>query len=225
MNKFLPDVKVTTIIWGEKDTLKHSKWEATQGDDLKNQRPTVELNLAKLAQRGEAEKVAKAMVESWLSIWIVFATRQDLIDKKVRGAVSAEAHKILYDANFKTIMESPMLKRGYADLAMDEILDGKWVIDESHKQLSDEVRSLLSTWRRVSDELDSLRGRCYLCGSQLLSPEADPAESLKFATETPYAKLTPTPFIESVVSVCPKCLPLAKEMGLDAKSLTIETRG
>jgi len=143
--KFLPDVKVTTIVWGEKGDEVKLPWEVAQGDDLGNRRATIELNFPKIAQRcgDDLERIAESMAEGWLSIWVVLATRQDLINKGIRGAVSPEAERTLYKANFKAIMESPILKRYYADIATGEILNGEWVIDESYKQLSDAVLMIL----------------------------------------------------------------------------------
>jgi len=224
MAKLLPDVKVTTIVWADKDILKHSQWEAAQGDDLKNQRSTIELNLPKLEQRGKPDNIAIGMVESWLSIYIVFATRQDLINKDVRGDVSSDAERIVCKANFKAIMESPALKRGYADLAMDEILNGRWYVDEQYESLSREMKATLSTWREFSGKLDTFIGKCYLCGKELLSPEATPIEQLNFAIKTPHANIKPSPFLNEIVNICSNCLPLAREMGLDAKPLEIKLK-
>lgn len=224
LTKFLPDVKVTTIVWATKDMSKHSQWEAAQGDDLKNQRSTIELNLPKLAKRGNAEEIAKGMVESWLSIYIVFATRQNLINRGIRGAVSGDAEEILYYANFMAIMVSPQLKQAYADLAMDEILAGEWFTDQSFTNLSDTIKSLLSRWRGVSGELDRLKDKCYLCGKQLLAPGATSRESLEFTVETPFAKVKPSPFIDTIVWICVNCVELANQMGLDAKPFEIKTK-
>ncbi|GAH83497.1 unnamed protein product [marine sediment metagenome] len=149
MENFLPKVIVTTIVWADKDILEHSKWEAAQGDDLKNNRSTIELNLPKLKERGNIEAIAKGMVESWLGIQVIFATRQDLIDKRVRGNVSEEGHKILYDANLKTIMVSPYLKKSYTNLAVENILNAEWVIDETYSQLASEVKSQLKALSTV----------------------------------------------------------------------------
>lgn len=217
---FLPNVKVTTIVWADKDMLQHSQWQAAQGDDLKNQRSTIELNLPKLEQRGNLEAVTQGMVESWLSIQVVLATRQDLIDKQCRGEVKDE--DILCNANLKVILGSPVLRRKYSNLAMDEILDGLWAVDNDFKELAEKVKALLSRWRKVSEELDNLKNKCYLCGKQLLSPDATLGEYPKFVTETPYATVKPTPFIDTIVWVCSNCQPLAKEMGLDAKVLEIK---
>jgi len=222
MTSFLPNVKVTTIIWADKDTLKHSQWEAAQGDDLKNQRATIELNLPKLAQRGNLEAIAQGVVESWLSIEVVFATRQDLIDKQCRGEVKDE--DILYNTNLKVILGSPVLRRKYSDLAMDEILDGEWYVDDTFKELAEKVKALLSRWRKVSEELDNLKGKCYLCGKQLQPVGTVGWEQLNFITDTPYAKVKPTPFIDTLVWVCSNCQSLAKEMGLDAKAFEIKLK-
>jgi len=220
---FLPNVKVTTIVWGDKDILKHSQWDAAQGDDLKNQRPTIELNLPKLEKNSVSlEVIAQRMVEGWLSIQAVFATRQDLIDKQCRGEVEDE--EILYIANLKVILESPVLKRRYSDLAIEEIVNGQWLMDDSYEVLAGKVKTLLSRWQEVSKELDNLRDKCYLCGKQLLSPDASLEERLEFVTEMPHATVKPTPFINTLVWVCSNCQSLAKEMGLDAKPLEIFTQ-
>lgn len=224
MNRFLPNVKVTTIVWADKNILKHSQWEAAQGDDLKNQRPTIELNLAKLAERGSNDDVAKSMVESWLSINIVFATRQELINKQVRGDVSAEAEETLCEANLKAVLQSPILRHRYADLAIDEILNGGWVIENDCKELANCVTAMLIAWREFSSQLDAYIDRCYLCKKQLVLPEASLRERLDFVTETPYAKIKPSPFIDTIVWVCRSCLPLAREMGLDVKPLEIKLK-
>ena len=222
MTDFLPNVKVTTIVWADKGILTHSQWEVAQGDDLKNQRSTIELNLPKLIQRGNLEAVAQGIVESWLSIEVVFATRQDLIDKQCRGEVKDE--DILYNANLKVILGSPVLRRKYSDLAIDEILDGQWFVDDDFKELAEKIKALLSRWRKVSEELDNLKDKCYLCGRQLLSPDATLREHLEFTTETPYATVKPTPFIDTIVWVCSDCQPLAKEMGLAAEPLEIKMK-
>lgn len=219
---FLPEVRVTTIVWADKDILTHSQWEAAQGDDLKNQRATIELNLPKLAQRGNLEAVAQGLVESWLSIQIVFATRQDLINKEARRDVDDE--NILYDANLRVILGSKALRRKYSNLALDEILDGMWAVDDTFKELSEKIKTLLVKWKNVSEELDSLRDKSYLCGKQLLPPDAMLRDHLDFTTETPFATVKPTPFIDTIVWICSDCQPLAKEMGLDAKPLEIKIK-
>ena len=85
--QFLPEVKVTTIIWADEARESVSNWYSAQGDDLKLNRATIEVNLPKIAQdKGDdPPQIAEAMIDSWLSIYIILATRQDLIDKTVRG--------------------------------------------------------------------------------------------------------------------------------------------
>jgi len=118
---FLPHVEATTIVWAHTDV--ELDWYAAQGDDLKNQRSTIELNLAKMARdsNGDAEKVAQLLVDNWLAIYVILCTRQDLINKHVRGEVSADGHDILYTANFKAIKASPHLDEHYTRVAIDAI--------------------------------------------------------------------------------------------------------
>lgn len=120
---FLPEVKVTTIIWGGRGREYLPDWYAAQGDDLKLQRAAIEINLEKVAQDkgGDIPQIATAMVNSWLNIYIVLATRQDLINKMVRGSFSPEGEGILEEANFKAIKASPVVWRQYAEIAASQL--------------------------------------------------------------------------------------------------------
>jgi len=140
--KFLPHIEVTTIVYMEKRA-EAFPWDSAQGDDLKNNRAAIELNLARLLKRGRPSEAARAMIEDWLEIHLVLGTRQDLTNKHIRGEVSVEGHNTLYAANFDAVMESPELKRKYFSLAIDRILSGKWIVDDDFKDTAKEVKSAL----------------------------------------------------------------------------------
>jgi len=118
---FLPHVPVTTIVWAHSDV--EVKWHAALGDDLKNQRPAIELNLVKVAQDADddVEKVTQLLIDNWLPIYILLCTRQDLISKKVRRLVSGAAEDDLARANFKAIKASRQLDEHYTRVAIDAI--------------------------------------------------------------------------------------------------------
>ena len=141
--QFLPEVKVTTIIWADKARESISNWYSGQGDDLKLNRATIEVNLPKIAQDkgGNAPQIAEAMIDSWLSIYIILATRQDLINKRVRGNFSSDGERILEEANFKAIKASPILWRQYMQKAISELKDAKGYVyaTDDYKALMDKV--------------------------------------------------------------------------------------
>jgi len=129
--EFLPKVKVTTIVWAEEGrgfgeldcgTL---NWECAQGDDLKLNISTIELNLVKIADRCnyDVELITQEMIKHWIAMEVVLGTRQDLIDKGVRGKVRDE--DILYKANLETILSSPELFEEYKDMAVKAIISGQ----------------------------------------------------------------------------------------------------
>jgi hypothetical protein len=140
IGEFLPHIEVTTIVWSERGS-EELPYDSAQGDDLKNNRPIIEISFPRLLKGNTPPEVATAMIESWLKMYLIFATRQDLINKHIRGSVSQEAHNILYDANFRAITQSPELKRSYFILAVDRILSGQWIIDDDFKELVEEVKS------------------------------------------------------------------------------------
>ena len=125
--QFLPEVKVTTIIWADEARESVSNWYSAQGDDLKLNRATIEVNLPKIAQdKGEnARQIAESMIDSWLAIYIILATRQDLINKRVRGHFSSDGETILQEANFKAIKASPILWGQYRQKAISELKEAK----------------------------------------------------------------------------------------------------
>lgn len=145
--EFLPYTRVTTVVWVEDKAAETCKWDSAQGDDLKNDRAAIEINLAKILRRCEPQEAALEMIKSWLRIYLILSTRQDLINKGIRSDVSEKGHSILYDANFKAIMESPALKRRYFILAVDCILGGGWFIADhfrnQDKGLIEEVKVAL----------------------------------------------------------------------------------
>ena len=121
---FLPNVEVTTLLWASDVEL---DWYAAQGDDLAQNRSTIELNLVKMVRDadGDVEKVTQLLIDNWLSIYIVLCTRLDLINKKIRGAVSEEGHQLLYTANLATIKASPILDERYTRFAIAAIRNGR----------------------------------------------------------------------------------------------------
>lgn len=138
--QFLPDVQVTTIIWADTDRAETSKWFAAQGDDLKNDRATIEINLPRIVkEKGDKpDEVALQMIDSWLAIYIVLATRQELINKQVRGWLSAEAETELQTANFKAIKTSPVLWAFYCEKAVHHIKESQSYKTEEYRQLLDD---------------------------------------------------------------------------------------
>lgn len=143
--QFLPDVRVTTIIWADEDRGEVSPWFAAQGDDLKNQIPAIEINLPRIIKKiGEKPKeVALEMIKSWLSIYIIFATRQELINKQVRGWLSPEAEKEVENANFKAIISSPILWSLYCEKAVNHIKESQAYKTEAYRQLLDDCLKVM----------------------------------------------------------------------------------
>lgn len=139
---FLPHVEATTIIYIDK-TAEAFPWDSAQGDDLKKNRAAIEVNIARILSRDRLPEAAQRIIEYWLKIHLILATRQDLINKRVRGDVSLDGHSTLYAANFSVVMESPELKRRYFTLAIDQILNGKWLVDDEFKDLAEEVKAAL----------------------------------------------------------------------------------
>lgn len=135
--QFLPRVEVTTIVWAEEDYQFDTHWECAQGDDLQLNRPTIEFNLAKIVERCnyDAKSVAQEMIKHWIAMEVVFGTRQDLINKQVRGIVSDE--NILYKANFETILSSPDLYEEYKDIAVKAIIYGEHCVYPKNGKMSE----------------------------------------------------------------------------------------
>ncbi|GAH73494.1 unnamed protein product [marine sediment metagenome] len=155
--QFLPEAQVTTIIWADEDRDEVSKWFAAQGDDLKNQRATIEINLPRIIKvKGDKpQEVALQMIDSWLAIYIVLATRQDLIDKQVRGWLSAEAETELQAANFKVIKASPILWSFYCEKAVNHL-------KESQSYKTEKYRKLLDGCLKAMDDI-LMEARPFIC--------------------------------------------------------------
>lgn len=138
--QFLPDVKVTTIIWADEKRGDVSKWFAAQGDDLKNERATIEINLPRIVKDkgNNPHDVALQMIESWLAIYIVLATRQELINKQIRGWLSPEAETELQAANFKVMRTSPILWAFYCEKAVHDLKESQGYRTEEYRQLLDD---------------------------------------------------------------------------------------
>ena len=149
--QFLPKVEETTIIWADEARETTSKWYSAQGDDLKHNRATIEINLPKIAKdkRGNPTEIAETMIVSWLGIYIVLATRQDLINKRVRGYFSPDGETILEEANFKAIKASPILLREYTQKAISELKDAKGYV-----YATEENKALME---KVFEEMNSIR--------------------------------------------------------------------
>lgn len=138
--QFLPDVQVTTIIWADEERDEVSKWFSAQGDDLKNQRATIEINLPRIIkEKGDKpDEVALQMIDSWLGIYIVLATRQELINKQVRGWLSPEAETELQAVNFKVVRTSPILWSLYCEKAVHQLKESQSYKTEKYRQLLDD---------------------------------------------------------------------------------------
>ncbi|MBA7686870.1 hypothetical protein ES703_95329 [subsurface metagenome] len=145
--QFLPDVQVTTIIWADTKRAEAS-WFAAQGDDLKNQRATIEINLPRIIEKkgDKPQEVALQMIDSWLSIYIVLATRQELINKQVRGWLSPEAETELQNINFKVVKASPILWSFYCEKAVNHL-------KESQSYKIEEYRKLLDGCLKAMDDI------------------------------------------------------------------------
>ena len=139
---FLPKVEVTTVVWADAlDEELPAKWWAAQGDDLKRKRPTIEIYFPRVLQ--EAEDVAGALIRVWLEMYIVLATRQALIDRGVRWAVSGDGHETLYKGNFKAIEASPLLWAAYTKIAVGELIMGKHVTTPERPDLAQSLKSVM----------------------------------------------------------------------------------
>lgn len=137
---FLPKVEVTTMVWADDDR-SSTKWWAAQGDDLKRKCPTIEIYFPRILQ--EAEDVAGAMIRVWLEMYIVLATRQALIDRGVRWAVSGNGHEVLYEGNFKAIAASPLLWEEYTRMAVGELTKGKHVTAPERSDLAESLKMVM----------------------------------------------------------------------------------
>lgn len=142
IGEFLPHIQISTIIYVDKRA-ESFPWDSAQGDDLKNDRAAIEINVSRILSHDRLPEATHRIIENWLKIYLVLGTRQDLINKHIRGDVSLEGHNILYAANFNVVMESPELKRRYYTLAIDRILNGQWFIEDDFKDIVKEVKSAL----------------------------------------------------------------------------------
>jgi len=139
--EFLPKVEVTTIVWAGWEEL---DWECTQGDDLKLNKSTIEINLIKMAERcnHDIELIIQEMIKHWIAMQAMLGTRQDLINKQVRGRVNSE--EILCKANFEVILCSPSLYQEYKDMSVKAMVEGRWVPCFEETELLNDVRSQLA---------------------------------------------------------------------------------
>ena len=156
--QFLPDVPVTTIIWADQGRENVSRWHVAQGDDLKNQRPTIEINLPRIIRdKGEdPSTVAREIIDSWLGIYIVLATRQDLINKQVRGWLDPGAETELQTANYKAIKASPILWAIYCEKAVSHLKESQGYATEKYRQLLDDC---LKAMEDILNEVRPFIGR------------------------------------------------------------------
>lgn len=141
---FLPKVPVTTIVWAGKEVLKNTSWYSAIGDDLSCMRPTIELNWPRIFKdKADSPEAAIQIIKSWLLMYILLSTRQDLINKGVRGDLYTGGEEELAKANYKIIWSSPVLLNFYTDLAIDSILGSKPYLNKDW----DALRDLLDIWR------------------------------------------------------------------------------
>ena len=223
MTDFLPGTMVTTIIWADDIKSKDWSWTAAQGDDLKRRCATIEINFIKIAQQKEASAIAEEMVKEWLLLYLMLATRQDLINKGVRGKLSGTAESSLCKTNFDVVMASPELLKQYSDIAIRNLRAGRWIVGNEFEALTDDVTRVLLSWLHFSEAIDACVGKCYICGKPVMT--GVPKEDILAVVETPYASIKPSPFIDTIVWICKPCVPLAKDMGLEAKPFEIKTEG
>ena len=224
MISFLPNIRVTTIVSANEHVLKHCHWEAAQGDDFKNQRPTIELNLLRTLQNRSPEETSEEIVRNWISLYIILTTRQDLIHKQVRGWFSEKSEQILETANFKAVLESPQLLREYSITALANITLGRWLYDSHYVTAVTSTHTILSDWLKLSLALEESEEKCYICGKYLFSSKEPLQEALLTTLETPYIQLELTPFIKTLVYICNTCIPLAKGLGLELKTFKVKRR-
>lgn len=117
---FLPSVRVSTAVY---EDFTGASWFAALGDDLHRNRPLIEINLTSLREAyPELDRAARQAIDSWLAMYIVLASRQDLIHKQVRGDLSSDSQEILQKANYAAIKASPALYSKYIDLAIDSLI-------------------------------------------------------------------------------------------------------
>lgn len=136
--RFLPKVEVTTIVWAGRDKTAPD-WECALGDDLKLNRPTIELDLTRITKRCNynADLVTQEMIKHWIAMQVIFGTRQELINKNIRGYIGSEGEDILCKANFDVIRNSPASRiwKEYKDMAAKAILKGTHYIHPANSEI------------------------------------------------------------------------------------------
>jgi len=137
----LPDVDVTTIIWADEERGCH--WDAAQGDDLKNQCPAIELNFPRIMKNHEGN-LATALIENWLSIYIVLSARQDLINHGVRRVITCEEEEEVCIATVKHILSNLDDNRDLVERAKKALIESRKVRLIQRKDLSDALDEALS---------------------------------------------------------------------------------
>lgn len=136
----LPDVDVTTVICADE---LECRWDAAQGDDLKNQRPTIELNFPRIMKRHE-DNLATALIENWLSIYIVLSVRQYLIIHGVRRVITCEEEEAVCTATVKHILSNLDDNRDLVERAKKALIESRKVRSIQRKDLSDALDEALS---------------------------------------------------------------------------------
>jgi len=138
-----PDVPVTTILWAN-ELCNSCNWNAVQGDDLKHNCPTIELNFLRISKLYNTdEEIAEALIKSWLGIYLVFSCRKDWINHNIRQFLTAEEEEDTCNGIFNYVLDHLSEFTELKQKAKDAILNGGKVCSEDISGYVDRILKLL----------------------------------------------------------------------------------
>ncbi len=161
--KFLPNIKVrTSVIFDKRGA--QLPWEVAQGKfaaylGLKD---TIELNMHKIVRLERNDLVAEQMVKQWLLVKILIDTREDLEVRGIREHLPGTYEQLIFKTNLKVIYETAHLKRYYTNMAIENILNGEWIVDDTYGRAYADLGKLLRYWLDASTDIENLRDKVYL---------------------------------------------------------------
>lgn len=161
--KFLPNIKVRTIVIFDKRG-EFLPWDVAQGkySSYFGIKDTIELNMDKIIELDRNDLVAEQMVKQWLLVKILIDTREDLEVRGIREHLPGTYEQLIFNTNLRVIYETPHLKRYYTNMAIENILNGEWIVDDSYGRAYADLSKMLRYWLDASTDLENLRDKVYL---------------------------------------------------------------
>jgi len=160
---YLPDVRVKTIVIFDKRG-ELLPWSVAQGkfSTYFGIKDTIELNMDKIVKLERSDLVAEQMVRQWLLVKVLIDTREDLEGRRIREHLPGAYEKLVYETNLRVIYETPHLKRHYTNMAIEQILNVDWLVDDTYGRAYADLSKLLRYWLDASTDIENLRDKVYL---------------------------------------------------------------